>query len=150
MALGEVTSAFLAGSLTLRLPLGTLICFAQALSGVALALVLIGQSAWLIGLGLALFGAFSAPLTIWAQTLRMQIIPERLRGRTFALLRTLMQSGSPLGGTLAGVLLPVLGIPAMIGLSALVVGVPGLLGYQVRDLRLSNRHSDVATSAATG
>ncbi len=47
---------------------------------------------------LTLFGLFSAPLTIWAQTLRMQIIPESLRGRTFALLRTLMQSANPIGG----------------------------------------------------
>src|SRR5215212_10049572 len=83
----------------------------------------------------ALCGAFSAPLTIWAQTLRMQIIPEQLRGRMFALLRTLMQSGNPLGGALAGLLLPTLGMMAMIALSALVTGVPGLLGTRVAALR---------------
>jgi len=135
LALGEVVSAFLAGSVFLPLSLGTLICLAQALSGAALSIVLFGRKAWIVGAGLALFGAFSAPLTIWAQTLRMQIIPERLRGRTFALLRMLMQSGNPIGGTIAGVLLPVLGIPALIGLSALVIGLPGLLGYRVKALR---------------
>jgi hypothetical protein len=75
-------------------------------------------------------------LTIWAQTLRMQIIPAALRGRTFAFLRTLMQGASPLGGMVAGFLLPVLGISSSIGLSAMLVGVPGLLGYRVRDLRM--------------
>jgi hypothetical protein len=132
IALGEVVSALLAGGRTPRRALGTLICAAQVLSGVAL---LLGGGVWPVALGLALFGAFSAPLTIWAQTLRMQIIPERLRGRTFALLRMLMQSGNPLGGAAAGALLAALGLPAMIALSALVVGVPGLRGYQVRTLR---------------
>jgi MFS family permease len=133
-ALGEVLSTALVGSRRLRPPLGTLICMAQALSGASLGLVLAGN-VWSVAVGLLLFGAFSAPLTIWAQTLRMQIIPERLRGRTFALLRTLMQGGGPLGGATAGVLLPLMGIPVMIVLSALVVGIPGLVGYRVRGLR---------------
>ena len=135
LACGEVVSALLAGSLALRSALGARICAAQALSGAALGILLLGHSAWMITLGLALFGAFSAPLTIWAQTLRMQIIPEHLRGRTFALLRMLMQSGNPLGGAVGGILLPLLGIPAMIGFSALLAGVPGLFGYGVRALR---------------
>jgi MFS family permease len=137
LACGEVVSAFLAGSLVLPLSLGTLICLAQALSGASLGVVLLGRSQWIVGAGLALFGAFSAPLTIWAQTLRMRIIPERLRGRTFALLRMLMQSGNPIGGAIAGILLPALGIPAIIVLSAIVVALPGVLGYQVSALRHS-------------
>jgi MFS family permease len=135
LACGEVAGALVAGGRTFRRSLGVLICFAQALAGAALGIVLIGPSVWSAALGLALFGAFSAPLTIWAQTLRMQIIPEQLRGRMFALLRTLMQSGNPLGGAVAGLLLPVLGMTTMIALSALVAGVPGLLGYQVAALR---------------
>jgi hypothetical protein len=31
--------------------------------------------------------------------------------------------------------LPILGIPAMIGLSTVLIGIPGLFGYQVKDLR---------------
>ncbi len=134
-ALGEVVGAMIAGAKTFRLSLGTLICFAQLLSGAALGLVFIGPSLWTTIPALVLLGLFSAPLTIWAQTLRMQIIPERLRGRTFALLRMLMQSGTPLGGAVAGLLLPALGLPAIIGLSVLLTGLPGLLGYQVPALR---------------
>ena len=134
LATGEIVSATIAGRVALRWPLGSAICAAQALSGLSLLLVT-GRSVWLVGLGLALFGACSSPLTIWAQTLRMRIIPERLRGRTFALLRTMMQGGGPLGGALGGVLLPLLGIPAMIVLAAAVVGLPGLIGSRVGELR---------------
>ncbi len=137
-AVGEVASALLAGGRTFAAPLGTLICLAQMLSGASIAVMLIGPSLGTVASGLAALGAFSAPLTIWAQTLRMQIIPERLRGRTFAILRMLMQSGRPIGGTLGGVLLPIVGLPAMIVLSALVVGAPGLAGYQVGELRMGS------------
>ncbi len=138
IAAGEVLSSALAGGWKPRLPLGTLICLAQVLAGAALALLLAGRA--LAGpaalVGLALFGLFSAPLTIWAQTLRMRVIPEALRGRAFALLRTLMQGAGPFGGVLAGWSLPVLGLPLAIASAALLVGLPGLLGLQVRALRM--------------
>ncbi len=134
-AAGEVVSSLLAGGLVLRMALGTRICIAQLLSGIVLALVLVSREPWMIALGLLLFGFCSAPLTIWAQTLRMQIIPPMLRGRTFALLRMLMQSGRPLGGALAGTLLPLVGISAAIGVSALLAGIPGLAGLGVGQLR---------------
>lgn len=135
LASGEVAGSVLAGSLVLPLSLGTLICLAQVLSGVSLVLLLLGPNTWWTIVGLAFLGLFSAPLTIWAQTLRMQIIPEQLRGRTFALLRTLMQSSGPLASGVAGELLVVLGIPTMIGFSAILVGVPGLFGFGVKQLR---------------
>src|SRR6266545_4631203 len=142
LALGEVVSAVLAGSLVLPLSLGALICLAQLLSGTSLSLVLIGRNILSVGAGLFLFGVFSSPLTIWAQTLRMRIIPERLRGRSFALLRMLMQSGNPIGGAIAGILLPALGLPVLIGLSAILVGLPGVLGYQVKTLRQAGGRDD--------
>jgi MFS family permease len=133
-SVGEVIGAVLAGSPILRLAVGARICVAQALAGLTLLLLLLPNTA-VAAFALVLFGAFSAPLTIWAQTLRMQIIPEDLRGRTFALLRMLMQSGNPIGGALAGLLLPIVGIPAMIALSALLLGTPGALGFSVKALR---------------
>lgn len=135
MALGEVVSAWLAGSLVLNMTLGKRIALAQILSGLSLTLLLIGSVFWAVAIGLFLLGFFSAPLTIWAQTLRMQVIPPEMRGRTFALLRTLMQGATPLGGALAGFLLPVLGMQIIIGLSSLVIGAPGLAGMQTKELR---------------
>ena len=60
--------------------------------------------------GLFLVGFFDSPLTIWAQTLRMAIIPPELRGRVFALIRLSIQGFGPVGSALAGFLLPVLGM----------------------------------------
>jgi MFS family permease len=134
LALGEVLSAWLAGSLHLKMGLGARIALAQILSGVSLALLIMESTFWAVASGLFLLGFFSAPLTIWAQTLRMQIIPVEMRGRTFALLRTLMQGATPLGGALAGFLLPVMGMQMMIGLSSIVIGGPGLVGMQIKEL----------------
>ena len=134
LALGEVISAGLAGSLVLRLGLGLRIAVAQTLSGASLGL-LAATGFGFVGSGLFLLGFFSAPLTIWAQTLRMQVIPPEMRGRVFALLRTLMQGATPVGGALGGFLLPVAGIPMMVILSALLIGLPGLAGMKVHDLR---------------
>jgi MFS family permease len=135
MALGEVISAWLAGSLILRISLGTRIALAQILSGLSIIFLILSPAFWATATGLFLLGFFSAPLTIWAQTLRMQIIPVELRGRTFALLRTLMQGATPLGGALAGFLLPLTGMQWMIGLSSLVIGAPGVVGMQTAELR---------------
>jgi MFS family permease len=135
MAVGEVAGAFLAGAWTRPLPLGRFICVGQTLSGLSLAVALFAQQAWVLAVGLMLFGAFSGPLTIWAQTLRMRIIPDRMRGTTFALLRTIMQAGGPVGGLAAGRLLPMAGMAMTIGLSALVVAGAGVSGLQVKALR---------------
>ena len=97
MAAGELVSSLAAGALSYGITLGTLIALCQFLSGLSLALVALVQQTWAAAVGLTLLGLFSAPLTIWAQTLRMDIIPAELRGRAFALLRMLMQSANPLG-----------------------------------------------------
>jgi len=135
LALGELASSILAGTLDLPLSLGKLIAIAQTLTGVALALLLVGFTIPIALFSMALFGFVSAPLTIWAQTLRMKIIPAALRGRTFALLRMLMQSTNPAGGMFGGFLLPLLSMPVLVALAAAVITIPGLLGLQVRQLR---------------
>jgi MFS family permease len=148
LAAGEMASALAAGAVRLPLPLGTLICGAQALSGLSLAIILFGRNLWATLLGVMLFGLFSAPLTIWAQTLRMRIIPPHSRGRTFALLRTMMQGTTPIGGALAGALLPIVGIPAMIALTAFCAGAPGLIGARVATLRAAGAPPPLPESIA--
>jgi hypothetical protein len=63
------------------------------------------------------------------------ITDEPLRGRTFALLRTLSRSSVPVANAGGGALLLVLATPAVIGFSAVLVGIPGVFGYGVRQLR---------------
>jgi MFS family permease len=115
----------------------TRVALAQILSGAATVL-LVGAGIGFVGSVLFLLGFFSAPLTIWAQTLRMQVIPSNMRGRVFALLRTLMQGATPLGGALAGFLLPVAGIPIMVLAFAALIGFPGVIGLQVAEQRASD------------
>jgi MFS family permease len=139
LAVGEVASSFLAGGFTAPWPVGSLIAGAQLLAGASLGLLLLGPDfLWIIP-GLFLLGFFSAPLTIWAQTLRMQIIPDHLRGRTFALLRTLMQGAIPIGGAAAGFLVPALGISGVIALSCAVTGLPGIVGFRIKSLRTAGK-----------
>ena len=138
LAVGELSSSLLAGSVKLPLSLGSSICLFQFSAGLALIPLVMGHL-WIALIAVALNGFFSAPLTIWAQTLRMAIIPERLRGRTFALLRMLMQGTGPLGGASAGFLLPLLGVRMMIGATGLITGFPGLVGSQVSELRDGGR-----------
>ena len=149
MAVGSVIGSLIAGSVVFPFTFGLMICFIMILAGASLSLALTAQTVWMAGTGLTLYGFFSSPMTIFAQTLRMQIIPEPLRGRAFALLRMLMQSGTPVGGIIAGPLLPVVGMTVTIGLSAGLITAPGLAGLRVTDLRTMRvpEASDAVASA---
>jgi MFS family permease len=133
-AFGQVASSILAGMLAPPLPLGTMIILFQFLAGGTL-LSLLAFHIPVAIVGLLISGFFEAPLTIWAQTVRMKIIPAELRGRTFALLRTLMLAALPLGGLVGGALLPAVGMTAMIALSTSFNLLPPLLGSRVKELR---------------
>jgi MFS family permease len=136
IALGQTASAIATGALRLNAErLGIAIAAFQILAGMSLLLPVVHPNIWSVAIAMLLFGAFSAPLTVWAQTLRMQIIPERLRGRAFALLRTIMQGGNPLGGLLGGGLFAMVGLLPTVAASALLIAVPGLIGLCVPGLR---------------
>jgi MFS family permease len=134
-ALGQVFGAALASRLSSRWPLGRLIFSCQVLSGAALSFMLFVQTTLVAGVALFFLGLFSAPLTAWAQTLRMKVIPAEMRGRAFALLRTMMQSAQPAGSGVAGLVLPWAGLVRLVGATAGLIGIPGLLGSQVKELR---------------
>jgi len=65
----------------------------------------------------------------------MKIIPPGFHGRCFAIMRTLMQSGGPLGGVSAGFAVPVLGVRAAIAGIALTTCLVGVLGLAIAELR---------------
>jgi hypothetical protein len=135
IAIGELVSSLMIGLVRLPIPEGLAICQAAVLSGVAVAALAVSPNAAGAAVGLALYGAFSAPLTIWGQTLRMKLIPAGFHGRCFAIMRTLMQSGGPLGGVSAGFAVPVLGVRAAIAGIALITCVVGGLGLTITELR---------------
>jgi predicted MFS family arabinose efflux permease len=80
---------------------------------------------------LFLTGVLTSPLTIWAQSLRMRIIPPDLRGRVFSILRTTMQAGEPLGGAAGGAALAAAGVGARCSSLAPPSASPALSGYAI-------------------
>ncbi len=133
---GQVISTLVVGQVGNRVRLGLGIGLAEVAAGVLMILVIFAGDAATVGAVLFVWGIANAPLTPWAQTLRMAIIPEAMRGRAFALLRMLMQSGRPIGGALSGFLLPVIGIAAtimLVGGATAIAGIAGLLTKPLRD-----------------
>lgn len=135
LAGGELAGAAAAGMLSARWPLGRGIAAAQLAAGVfLLGLVALPPLPGAMAL-LVVSAFFSGPLTVWAQTLRMRLIPADLRGRVFGLLRTAMQAAPPLGGLAAAWLLEGPGLRLAVLATALVMGVPGAVGLLLRSLR---------------
>lgn len=135
IAIGELAGSVTVGVVRLPVSEGLAICLAALLSGGAVAALAMSPSAAAAGVALALYGAFSAPLTIWGQTLRMKIIPAGYHGRCFAIMRTLMQSGGPLGGLSAGFSVPLLGVRAAVAAIALITCLVGVAGLAIAELR---------------
>jgi hypothetical protein len=125
-AAGEVAGAAYAGG---RQPRGSrvrAIGLAQLGAAVAFLALLGSPRVAVIGAGFFGIGLLSAPMTVWAQSLRMRRIPAELHGRAFAALRTLMQATPPLGAALVTPLLVGGRLAAAAATMALVAGVPAL------------------------
>ncbi|HET9435441.1 MAG TPA: MFS transporter [Candidatus Limnocylindrales bacterium] len=125
---GSLVGALLVGGIGWRWPLGRSIAAATLATGLAMGLLLATPPLLPTILILALAGLLASSLTAWAQTIRMRLIPPELRGRVFALLRTLMQSTPPIGAVSGGILLA--GgdaIPAIAAMAALIA-IPGAVG----------------------
>ena len=128
---GELIGLLVIGAVAWPWALGRSIAAAALLSGLILSLLLLRPQLPVILLVLAASGLAESSLTPWAQTIRMRLIPPALRGRVFALLRTLMQSTRPIGAVLAGVLLAGGDLTPALAVGALLVAVPGLIGLFV-------------------
>ena len=124
-ALGEIVGAAYAGG---RQPRSRVRAIALVQIGAATAFLalLASPRVAVIGVGFFTIGLLSAPMTVWAQSLRMRRIPAELHGRAFATLRTLMQATPPIGAALVTPLLVNgrLGVAATV--MALVAGVPAV------------------------
>ena len=82
---------------------------------------------WAPAAGFLLIGAAGAVMTVWAQSLRMEIVPPALRGRAFSVLRTLMQATPPLGAAAVAPLLAGGHLVAAVVVMAALAGLPALL-----------------------
>ncbi|TDC26496.1 MFS transporter [Streptomyces sp. 8K308] len=126
MAAGEFTGAALAGGGHLGRASVRRIGLCQV--GAALSVLPVLDVARPPVVAAAFFGVglLSAPMTVWAQSLRMRRIPPELHARSFAALRTLMQGTPPLGAALAAPLLTHAGLATSVLTMTVLAGAPGL------------------------
>jgi MFS family permease len=141
-ALAVTAGSFTVGALDWRWTLGRSIAVAQVGAGLAF-LGLAGAPSLPVAIGvLVVAGLLVSPETIWAQTIRMRVIPPELRGRTFGLLRTLMQSTPPVGGALAAAMLSAgRGIGPVVVTMSLIMAVPGVIGLVTPALADEHTHA---------
>ena len=125
---GALLGAVLVGALGWRWPLGRSIAAAVLAAGLVQGLLIFRPSLMPLVLVLAGIGLCSSCLTAWAQTIRMRLIPPELRGRVFAVLRTLMRGTPPLGSLLAGFLLAGGDITWAVLVATVLNVVPGAIG----------------------
>lgn len=126
LAAGEVVGAAFAGR---RQHLVRGIAVAQAGASLGFLGLLAAPSQVVVGAGFFVVGLLSAPMTVWAQSVRMRRIPAELHGRAFATLRTLMQGTPPVGTLLVTPLLVGDHLAAAAIVMALVAGLPALFVY---------------------
>jgi MFS family permease len=129
---GSLIGAFAVGAVTWPWPLGRSIAAAVLATGLVFGFLLPSPPLPLAVGILALAGLAASSLTAWAQTIRMRLIPSTMRGRVFALLRTLMQGTPPVGAIVAGAMLSGGGgTAAVIVAIVVVIAVPGAVGLLV-------------------
>ncbi|MEV0829367.1 MFS transporter [Nonomuraea rubra] len=127
LATGELAGAALAGTGAGRRRPVRAIAVVQLVAATGFLGLLAAPHLLGVAAGYLVIGMFSAPMTIWAQSLRMARIPAPLRGRGFALLRTLMQATPPLGAAIVTPLLAAGTLAPPVLIMTLVAGVPALV-----------------------
>ena len=123
---GQLLAAGLLARHTWKAPLRASIVVAQITAAVLVLLLTVRSTAVTVA-ALVAMGICTAPMTAWAQSLRMRLVPPGAHGRLFALLRTAMQATPPAGAGLAaltltrGTLTAVAAVAAVMGLPALIL-----------------------------
>lgn len=135
LSMGELASSVILGAINWRYPLGRSISTSLLLAGASFLLLLFTPSLLLAQLALVISGGFAATVNIWAQTVRMRLIPVELRGRVFSILRTIIRSTLPLSGAIAGLALPRVGTWRMIILVGGMISLAGILGWLTPGMR---------------
>jgi MFS family permease len=126
MAAGEIVGAAFAGRYQPGRSRMRAIGLNQVAAAVAFLALLAVPAHLAVGAGFFAIGLLSAPMTVWAQSLRMRRIPVALHGRAFAMLRTLMQATPPIGSALVTPFLLQSRLGAAALVMALIAGLPAL------------------------
>ena len=121
---GQLLAAVLLARHTWTASLRASIIAAQ-ITAALLVLLLIIHSAVITVIALAAMGLCTAPMTAWAQSLRMRLAPRHAHGRLFALLRTTMQATPPAGAAVAALAIAH-GTFAAVAAAAAIMGLPAV------------------------
>lgn len=127
MAAGEIVGAASAGHRQPSRHQIRAIGIVQACAAAAFLALLTAPHQVLVAAGFFAIGLLSAPMTVWAQTLRMRRIAPALHGRAFAILRTLMQATPPLGSALVSPMLVHGQLATATVTMTVIAGLPALL-----------------------
>ncbi len=144
MSAGLLVGSVAVGAVATPRRLVRAIALAQLLGGAVLAGLLLRPALpGALAVGLT-FGLATSPLTIWAQTVRMRVIAPELRGRVFALLRTMMQSTPPAGGLVAGLAISGLGLEVALLVAIAMIAGPALAALAMPHLDAGAAHPGLA------
>lgn len=149
-SLAALVGSVLVGAVRWRYTLGRSIAVAQAAAGVAFFGLAFAHGVLGVAVTLALAGFLASPLSIWAQTIRMRMIPDDLRGRIFGVLRTMMQATPPIGGVVAGAAVGGPGLLFAVVSMGTVMAAPGLIGMLAPGLADRWVQSDAARASSAG
>ncbi|MEV0149049.1 MULTISPECIES: MFS transporter [unclassified Nonomuraea] len=127
LSAGELAGGFLAGVWRPRVDRLRALRGAQVVAAAGFLGLLAVPDRWTLAAGFLLVGLAGAVMTVWAQSLRMEIVPAALRGRAFGLLRTLMQATPPIGAAAVAPLLESGDVTLLAVALTAVAAVPALL-----------------------
>ncbi|MET7336067.1 MFS transporter [Nonomuraea sp. NPDC005650] len=131
LSAGELLGGFAAGAWRPRIDRLVAIAVVELVAAAGF-LAVLGAPDWIpVAAGFLVIGLFSAPMTVWAQSLRMERIPPSQRGRVFGVFRTMMQATPPVGaaavtpllvaGNLAGAVILMTALAALPAFALLLV-----------------------------
>ncbi|TMR96627.1 MFS transporter [Nonomuraea basaltis] len=126
LSAGELLGGFAAGAWHPRIGRLTAIAITELVAAAGI-LAILGAPNWIpVTAAFLIMGAFSAPMTVWAQSLRMERVPPSQRGRVFSVFRTMMQATPPIGAAMVTPLLVTGNLPAAVLLMTALAAVPAL------------------------
>ena len=136
-SVGEVVGTIVGRWTAPRIGVGRAIVFAVASGGAMFLPLLYITSVPAAVVTIFIAGLVGSSQGPWVMVLRMRVIPPEMRSRAFGSIRTMTNSLAPVAAIAAGVIVPLVGVPAIFGLVAVgwLATAAGLAS--VRELRES-------------
>ncbi|WP_327586741.1 MFS transporter [Nonomuraea sp. NBC_00507] len=133
LSAGELLGGFAAGAWRPRIGRLTAIALVELVAAAGILALLGSPDLMMVTAAFLIMGTFSAPMTVWAQSLRMERVPPAQRGRVFSVFRTMMQATLPIGAAMVTPLLVAGNLPAAVILMTALAAVPAFALLLLRE-----------------